>query len=276
MKILIIGASSYLGARLYIDLKKDFEVFGTYSSNKLFSNLVKLELNSRRKILRLIEKVKPNIIVHCANLPKNETMKKNPLLAKKINLDATEYIVEAANKNKSKLIFISTIASILNNDYYTSYKLTSEKLTKKANFGWLIIRPAYILGLSPNTKNDRPFNRIYKNIKEKSPAIYDISWKTQSTYIGWISEIINTCIKKNIWNETITVSVKEVKSRFEMARDILSYFKIKSIPIDNKDLTGTIEDDQESLKRLNLPIYAYNQMIKKIVEELKNHFQSGL
>lgn len=276
MKILIIGASSYLGARLYIDLKKYFDVVGTYSSNKLFKELVKLDITSIDQVQSIVNKEKPEVIIHCANLPKNEPMNKNPKLAKKINLDATEYIVDAANKNKSKVIFVSTIASSLDNDYYTSYKLASENVTKKSNSGWLVLRPAYILGLSPNTKNDRPFNRIYKNIVEKTPAIFDTSWKTQSTYIGWISEIIISCIKNNIWNEIITISVLEEKSRYEMARDILKHFNIEVKPIDKKDTTETVFDNQNSLKKLGLPIYTYEQIIDKIVKELKNHFQSGL
>jgi len=41
-KILIIGASSYVGARLYFDLKQKFSVIGTYSSSQLSKNLFHL------------------------------------------------------------------------------------------------------------------------------------------------------------------------------------------------------------------------------------------
>ncbi len=276
MRILIIGASSYLGARFYVDLKKYFDVVGTYSSNRFFPDLLHLDITSKKQVETLVSQIKPDLIIHCANLPKNAPMKENPDLAKKVNLDGTGYLVEAANKIGAKFIFISTIASKLNNDYYTSYKFESEKIVKTTNSGWLILQPAYILGYSPNTVNDRPFNRLYKNIVKKTPAVYDTSWRTQSSYIGQIVEIILTCIKKNIWNESIPISVSEVKSRYEIARDILKHFDMQVASVDKKDTTDTIEDDQSTLKRLGLPVYSYDEIIGKIVDETKRHLQSGL
>lgn len=131
MKILIIGASSYLGARLYIDLKKDFDVVGTYSSNKLFPELEKLDLTSKEKIDNVISNVKPDVIVHCANLPNSEAINVDPGKGKLINLDSSNIIVESANKIKAKVIFISSFAAIVQEDIYGQYKFQSEEKVKK-------------------------------------------------------------------------------------------------------------------------------------------------
>lgn len=42
MKIFIIGASGLIGQKLFIKLKKKFNVIGTYNSKKKISNLLNL------------------------------------------------------------------------------------------------------------------------------------------------------------------------------------------------------------------------------------------
>lgn len=276
MKILIIGASSYLGARLYIDLKKDFDVVGTYSSNKLFPELEKLDLTSKEKIDNVISNVKPDVIVHCANLPNSEAINVDPGKGKLINLDSSNIIVESANKIKAKVIFISSFAAIVQEDIYGQYKFQSEEKVKKTVKGWLILRPAYIIGLSPNTINDRLYNRLLKKIKENKPVVCDNSWKTPVTYIGYISEIIKLCIEKNIWNEILPLSTIVKKSRYEIAVDILNEFGIKVTKVDKKDFFSDKMIKYLILKKLGLPKYSYREIIKKVINETKNYFQSGL
>ena len=66
-KILIIGASSYIGAKVFADFKKDFLVFGSYCQNKIFSSLIELNLNNKTQLKKVILKINPKIIIHFAN-----------------------------------------------------------------------------------------------------------------------------------------------------------------------------------------------------------------
>jgi dTDP-4-dehydrorhamnose reductase len=270
MKILIIGASSYLGARLYFDLKSKFEVIGTYSSHQLSKEFIKLDLTDNIEIQNVINRIKPEIIIHCANLPKTEQIKSDLVKGKKINLESAEKIVEIANKINARIIYISSLSAVVQTDLYSEYKYQSEKLILNSKKGWLILQPPYILGMSPNTTNDRPFNRLLKNIFENVPAIYDTSWKTSSCYIKQISEVIEQCINKNIWNEIIPLGVEVKKSRYEFAQDILSNFNIKVEGVDKKDASASNKLDLTVLKKYKLPDYSYDEMIFKIVKEIKN------
>jgi hypothetical protein len=71
---------------------------------------------------------------------------------------------------------------------------------------------------------------------------------------------------------------KEIKSKFELAKDIFSSFGIEPIPIDQHNQLPLVADDLSTLKRLNLPIYSYQEIIEKLIKEYKNanYFQSGL
>lgn len=271
MKILITGASSYLGARLYVDLKIDFNVVGTYSTNQLSKEFIKLDITDENAVSQVLDKNKPDIIIHVANNANSRWCDANPEKAVLLNQTATTYIVKKANNIGAKLIYISSMGAINPTNIYGKTKLESEKIVKTARNSYLILRPSLILGYSPNETNDRPFNRLLKNLGGSKEAIYDTSWKFQPTYIRHIGEVIASCIKKNIYNQEINIAVPEMKSRFDTAKDILTPFGIKVSEAPGLDSTfKNFKDDLSELNDLNLPKYAYRQMIEGIIFEIKN------
>lgn len=270
-KILVIGASSYLGARLYLDLSSDYEVTGTYNLSKLSDNFVKLDITSESEVNEIISKEEPDIIVHAAANASSKWCEENPQLATKLNETSTEYVVNSANKIGAKVVYISSFAVFNLSSLYAKTKFNSESIIKDTKAGWIILRPSLILGFSPNTVNDRPFNRLLKNLDDGTPAEYDTSWKFQPTYIGHISEVIKEVIEKGITNEIIPVAVSDLKSRFDTAKDILSPFGIEVKPFDAKDASHSSKPEElTKLKELGLPTYTYGKMINKIVDEIKN------
>jgi dTDP-4-dehydrorhamnose reductase len=128
------------------------------------------------------------------------------------------------------------------------------------------------MGFSPNITNDRPFNRLLKNLNENTPAIYDISWKFQPTYLHHISEVIIKIIELNINDEIIPIAVPELKSRFDLAKDILTPFNIEVKAEDKKDKSKVFSENLNELKELNLPKYIYSEMINYIIQEIKENF----
>ena len=274
MTILVTGASSYVGAKIYADLRKKFNIVGTFYSNKLFPELEFLDITDKIAVENFIEKIRPDIIVHVAANASGSWCEENTEQAIAINQEGTRNIVAAANNSGSKIIFISSLAIIDTKSLYSKTKIEGENFVKKTRAGYVILRPSLIVGLSPNTANDRPFNRLLKNITEKTPAIYDTSWKFQPTWLKHISEVIENIIERNISNEIIPISVPETKTRFDIAKDILSEFDVKVLPEDKKDRTPSFSNDLKKLKELELPFYTYDQMIKGIKEEIHNYLKT--
>lgn len=270
MKILITGASSYVGARLYFDLRKDFETVGTYNNSKLSNDFFKLDTTNYKEVNEIISKEHPDIIVHAAANANARWCNANKEAALVLNEKATKYVVDAANKIGAQVIFISSYAAVKPTDIYGQTKYNSEQFIKQTNKGWIILRPSLILGFSPNTVNDRPFNRLLKNLDEGTPAVYDTSWKFQTSYVGQISKVIKEVINKNITNKIIPVATEDIKSRYITAKDILTPFNIKVTPIDIKDKSPLIKQNLNILEELGLPFYTYEEIIKKIIEEIKN------
>lgn len=71
-KILILGASGFIGRNLFFHFskKKKFKCYGTYFKNrpkqKLFKNLLKINLTNQKKVDVLINKIKPDIVIQAA------------------------------------------------------------------------------------------------------------------------------------------------------------------------------------------------------------------
>jgi dTDP-4-dehydrorhamnose reductase len=100
-------------------------------------------------------------------------------------------------------------------------------------------------------------------------AEYDTSWKFQPTYLGHISEVIDQIVQKSISNQTIAVAVNSLKSRYDLAKDILEPFGVTVSPIDAGDTSPTFSENLELLTTLGLPTYDYQTIISKIVEEIR-------
>lgn len=270
MKVLIIGASSYVGARLFLDLSKKFDVIGTYHMKKLSEKFISLDVTNSEEIKKTIVEYSPEIIIHVASNASTAWCEANPELAISLNQESTRRITESANNIGAKVFLISSFHSADSKTVYGRTKLQSENYVKKTNKGFIIIRPSVIIGFSPNTFNNRPFNRILKNLDDKTEAIYDTSWKFQPTYIGHISEVIIQLIERNIINEIIPVAVLELKTRFDIANDILKAFNIEVKPIDHKDNTLVVKNNLEKLSDFRLPQYSYSEIVDKIIDEIKH------
>jgi dTDP-4-dehydrorhamnose reductase len=270
MKILLTGASSYVGARLYLDLSKKYEIIGTYSESKLSDKLIHLDITNLEEIKQIISAQKPDVIIHAAANANTRWCEANPEKAIALNQESTKNIVHGANEIDAKIILISSFAAMDPINVYGKTTLASEDFVKQTKNGYIILRPSLIIGFSPNTTNDRPFNRILKNLDEKKEPLYDMSWKFQPTYLHHIAEVIEKILDKNTTNEIIPVAVKEVKTRYDVAKDILQPFGIIAISENKHDSTPVITDNLEKLEQLNLPHYSYEEMILKIVDEIKN------
>jgi len=234
MKILITGASSYVGARIYFDLQNKYELVGTCFANQLAKSFVQLNLTDKNAVERLLKEKVPDVIVHVANFPSPRSAVNNEEKFESLNGVSTGCLVENANRIGSKFVFISSQAA--NNpesNIYGKLKLKSEKLVESVRAGYLILRPSLIVGFSPNTTNPRPFNRILSCLDNKEDVCeFDTSWKLQPSYVGHLSQVIDKTIQSNKWYMAVPVFIDELVTQYQIAKDVLEKFEVKVEPID--------------------------------------------
>ena len=269
-KLLVVGASGYVGARVERDLSGVFSVTGTCNSKQLNDKQVKLDIRDINATFELFDRVRPDVVVHAAALASSSECNNNPELARAINVDGTINLVRAANKVGARFIFISAATVKLNSTQYEKTKAEAEEIVRSEAPAFDIVQPLVVFGISPNIWTKKPSNQIFNNVNGEGAAKYDNSWRFQPTWINDISAVVRFLIEHNIDGETVPVAVSDggLKTNFEIARDILSNFGIKPEPVSSSSRPD-FPMDLGRMKKLSMPMHTYSQMIEGIVAELK-------
>lgn len=233
-KVLIIGASGFLGQQLMKDLSKSFTVIGTYNS-KPKDNLLKLDITNEDGVKVVLEKTKPDIILLASALTNLDTCELQPDLCKKINVLGVENIVKYS-KN-SKIVFLSTdyVFDGEKGDYketdlvnpineYGKSKLEAEKIVSRLK-NYLIIRTCSLYTSDKN--NPKAVNKIIEKLTkgEVVKAVTDVI--ASPTLIDDLSKAILTLIEKKR-NGIYNVVGDSKLSWYEIANLIVKVFNIKN------------------------------------------------
>ena len=168
-RVLIIGASGRIGKEIYKIFnvesnKNSFDIFGTFHNNPV-NEFEKIDITNIDSVKNVINKIKPNIIIHTAGLIHPLTCEENKELAWEINVIGTKNILDCSREFKSKLVYISTdyVFDGKNNtydeldqpnplNYYGQTKFESEKLISSLD-DYLIIRTAWIYDVEKNSSS---------------------------------------------------------------------------------------------------------------------------
>lgn len=157
MKILVTGVSGQLGFDVVREGNKcGFEIYGTRSKE--------LDITNKENVCEYVNKVKPDVIVHCAAytaVDKAEDYKED---CYDVNTNGTKYLAEAAKQIDAKFIYISTDyvfdglgdapfteADIPNPiGQYGITKFEGEMVVRSILEKYFIVRVSWVFGLNGN------------------------------------------------------------------------------------------------------------------------------
>jgi dTDP-4-dehydrorhamnose reductase len=106
MKVYIIGDTGLLGVNLVKFLKKKKINLILNSQNKFYNNV---DFTKKKNVLKLLDKVRPDIIINLAALANVDICEKNKIKAKRLNFDIPNNIKQWMNNNPNTfLIHLST------------------------------------------------------------------------------------------------------------------------------------------------------------------------
>lgn len=260
MKILITGANGYLGSLLCEYISQQNEIIPT--SHSSIKNFIKMDITNLNNINCVLKFYSPHVIIHNAaisNIKKCEVDKKLAFLT---NVIGTKNIVTSANNIGASVIFISSLASQNNKLVYGKTKSMAEYYVRRSIYGYEILQLSMLFGLSPNTTNHRPFNKILYNYINKIAYTYDNYWKFQPTYTLHLVNIIIDILRYKLLNRTLPIVVDKSCTMYEIAKDIIGKDIVNEGKIyNNRD---DVYIDNNILKYNNLKTMSYNDMIKHI------------
>ena len=110
MRIFITGGSGLMGSKAAeIALAEGHEVFSGFAhSEPEFGKPTRFYLEDFKGISDLVEKLKPDVVIHSAALTDVDRCEREKDLACRMNVEGTRALAQAAEKARSFLIYIST------------------------------------------------------------------------------------------------------------------------------------------------------------------------
>lgn len=169
-KVLVTGSNGLLGQKLVYKLRnrQDVELIATArGENRLIEQqgyqFRSLDITDKSKVDEVIDDVQPDFIIHSAAMTQVDDCENNKEACDRINVEAVEYIVNAAERNGCHLIHISTDFIFNGKDgpydeegtpdplsYYGLSKLKGEQIVQKSNMKWAILRTVLVYGIVDN------------------------------------------------------------------------------------------------------------------------------
>lgn len=165
-KLLITGASGFLGWQIGQAAQNQWNLIGTYhnSPKSLTSNTAPYQIDLCKKdaIWKMIKETKPDAVFHLAANSKTGDCEKHPESARNINVQATQNLAEMCAEKKVKFIFTSSeqVFDGIEKNYkesdkpnpkneYGKQKLEAEEFIQSLGIEAAIVRIAVLFGKGP-------------------------------------------------------------------------------------------------------------------------------
>lgn len=167
MRILLLGASGYIGGGLWTNLSSRHTVVGTCAS-RIVSGLERLDLRDERALAELATQGF-DLVIHAAGLVDLEQAEADPGLAWELNVRSVEVLLSALRQTHTKIVYLSSdnVFDGAKGEYterdetsplnaYGRTKVAAEDLLRDSRH--LVVRIPLVYGRSPFS--DRFFARF--------------------------------------------------------------------------------------------------------------------
>ena len=257
MKFLVTGSAGLVGSQVIKDLaKSDNQVYSCYHDLKPeFGIPTQMDLTSSEQIIKTIERIKPDAIIHLAaitNVDQCETEKDMTLL---INAKATETISKQAAKQSAFFLYVSTDyvfdgeRGMKNEtdkpnpvDFYGKSKVEGEKAVMDMASSWCIARTSTPFGWHKTRKSFPVF--VAENLRKKKEIKVVTDQYTAPTYVPNLSKMLIEIATRQIVGIIHVAGATRI-SRYEIASLVAS-----KLSLDKKFLKQTsIKDMNWTAKR---------------------------
>ena len=165
MRVFIVGASGFIGKKLFDSFSKGQKTYGSFFSNSI-PRLIHLDITDRKAVKEIIHSLNPDVIINPAANPNVEYCEKNPEETWQVNVEGSKNLIEIAKEIGAKFVYFSsdyvfdgTSGPYSEDDFpnpineYGRQKLAVENLIKSSLENYLIIRVTVVYGWEPRGKN---------------------------------------------------------------------------------------------------------------------------
>lgn len=240
-KILFTGITGLLGKYFLNKKPIGFEIIGTYNTHipKKIGNSFKLNISDSQEVNSFINNARPNIVIHAASIGNVDYCESHKEEAYKINIEGTQNVLNASLRVNAKFIFTSSNAiydgenspygeGFLVNplDVYGKTKVEGEKIIKKSNIPYTILRLMTMYGWPQEGGRSNPVTWVIEQLKNKKQIYVVNDIYNNHLFAGQAAEVIWKIIEDGKDKETYNIAGKECISRFELALKVCKVFDL--------------------------------------------------
>jgi dTDP-4-dehydrorhamnose reductase len=266
-RVLLVGGSGMLGSNIVVS-SSAFDLYPTYLRNRItHPRALQLDISDRDSVLKRVEAIQPEVIVHTGGMTKPAACEEEPALAYKVNVEGTAHLVEAASSVGARFIFLSSdlvfdgSAERYDEDslthplsVYGRNKVEAEELVRTGSDDFAIVRTTVMYGWSSRYTESMAewVLRGLQESQERCPepassracrgveglTMYQDQYRQFILINDLVAAIFELIEMKAPLNETILVAGPELLSRYEFAQRLAQTFglpeaNIRSTPFDS-------------------------------------------
>lgn len=229
MKFLVTGSAGLVGRQVIKDLLQSYtKIYSCYNNSKPEDGIATpLDLTSPDDIIKVVESIKPDVIIHLAAMTNVDLCETQKDLATRINSKSTAIIAEQAKKLGAFMVYVSTDyvfdgekgmkkESDTPNpiDHYGKSKLEGENAVKEIATKWCIARTSTPYGIHQKKKSFPIF--IAENLQARIHLDIITDQYTSPTYVPNLSKMITEIASRNIQGILHVAGPTRI-SRYDMA-----------------------------------------------------------
>jgi dTDP-4-dehydrorhamnose reductase len=297
-KLLITGSNGMTGQKLVYQCleRDDIELIATsIGPNRLSKQegyqYIPMDITQREEVLRIVDQIKPDAIINPAAMTNVDACEKDKETCKKLNIDAVEYLVEAANSCNAHLIHLST-DFIFNGEngpyeeedeadpvsYYGWSKLEAERIVREKAKDWAILRTILVVGVVEQKTRSNIILWV-KGALEKGEKINVVTDQYRMPTLA--EDLATACLltfdkhAQGIFH----ISGKDFLSTYEIAERVADYFKLdKSLmnPLTSEALSQPAKRPpvtgfklEKAYRELNYQPHSFEEILTLIDQQLK-------
>lgn len=237
-KILITGANGLLGSKIIHKTQKEYEVYPTHATHPIFPNSLKMDITDAYAVGHVLNKVKPDVVVHAAaetNVDKCENDKNHAL---KVNADGTNILAKKCSQIGAEIVYVST-DYIFDGEkglyteedepnpinYYGLTKLMGEKHIEESCESFTILRTSVLYGAHPQKPNFATW--VIAALREGKPFTVVEDHYNSPTLADNLAEVILRTTEKGL-EGIYHIAGSERISRYMFALKIAQTFSFDS------------------------------------------------
>lgn len=263
MRILITGTNGLLGQHLVKLFSKNpqWEVTATArGENRLKEtsgyNYLPLDISDRSQVAEVIDRAKPDCIIHSAAMTQVDDCEKNKTACWHTNVESVAYLIEKSRERGSFFTLLST-DFIFNGEagpyaedaipdpisYYGMSKLAAEMLIQGSGLDYAILRTVLVYGIAEDMSRSNIVLWVKNSLEQgKKIKVVDDQWRTPTL----VQDLAMGCqrtiekyqkkLSSGGWPSGVfNISGKDLLTPYQMALKVADHFKLDKTLIERAD-----------------------------------------